>query len=559
METVISVVTGTYNRLTLLQAMVESVRADLAGRVDYEIVVVDGGSTDGTQTWCVQQPDVRLIEHGALRGAIRAFNDGAFAARGRYVVLANDDVTFWRGSLLIAMRYLDDDPGCGAVAFADNRPERFKLMMNTTHGVQQLRTADGARIYAQVGMVRRWLGDLLGWWGHNDPIMRHAHTYGGDNWLSARLLEFGYRVEPVFGAAVDDHIYRDGLRDHNIQHELDKPSPYNQRYPRGPLVAPAPLLPPRDEAGLRVLYLPIFEPGWAVQKQQKRGLRDALRAIAAVVEWDYLNEPGSLTDWMKAWRPHLLIVQLHSADKLTPALLAEARAASPDTVIVSWCGDVWDGCYLSPDMRAAFCQVDLVTGVNEPALWTLEEAGHRCLYWQIGWEPVDDVPGAAAHDVVFLANAYSDERKALGALLRAQPYHVGLYGSGWPDADGSCTYDFAQGRAILQRAKIAISDNQYPEAVGFVSNRLFETIAAGGALLFQQRVEMLEELTGLTAGKHYVEWTSADELPALIAEWLSPKREKARLKIVQAAQRAALEQHSFRARVEALLKRLEEL
>ncbi len=39
----------------------------------------------------------------------------------------------------------------------------------------------------------------------------------------------------------------------------------------------------------RVLYLPIFEQGWQVQKEQKRGLRDALAKRAIVIEYDYFS------------------------------------------------------------------------------------------------------------------------------------------------------------------------------------------------------------------------------------------------------------------------------
>lgn len=564
---VISVVSGTYNRLALLQSMIDSVRADLQGRVDYEIVLVDGGSTDGTLEWARAQADVRLIEQGALVGAIRAFNAGALAARGRYVVLANDDVVFWPRSLLRAMRFLDDTPACGAVAFADDRPEVYKLMMDATHGVQQIRAADGgARVYAQVGMVRKWLGDCLGWWGHNDPIMRHGHTYGGDAYLSARLWEFGYSVEPVRGVAVDDLIHSDSLRERNSTIELSAPSAYFQRYAQGFATPDAPLVPPRDEAGLRVLYLPIYEPGWDIQKAGKRGLREALRKIGSVVEVDYMgllaDEVGAhVVEWMRAWRPHLVLMQIHDADRLTPAVIAAMRAASPDSLLVSWCGDVWEPCYLSDAMRPVLAQMDLVTGINEPALWTLEQAGLTTLYWQIGWEPVDEtaLPFVKAHDVVFLASAYSDARKALGGVLRALPRNVGLYGSGWPDADGACLYDFPTGRALYKSAVLAISDNQYPDAIGFVSNRLFEAIAAGGALVLQQRVDMLEELTGLQAGVHYVEWRTPDELPGLIEHWLSPKRDRLRTRIVRAAREAAEREHSFSARVRVLLDRIEDM
>ena len=67
----ISVVTGTYNRFAMLQRMVASARRSVS-TLPIEIIVVDGGSTDGTQAWCKTHPDIVLIEQGELLGACKA-------------------------------------------------------------------------------------------------------------------------------------------------------------------------------------------------------------------------------------------------------------------------------------------------------------------------------------------------------------------------------------------------------------------------------------------------------------------------------------------------------
>ena len=65
---ILSIVTGTYNRLDFLRAMIDSARSQLPPSIAYEFVVVDGGSKDGTQAWCKAQSDVRLIEQGGYLG-----------------------------------------------------------------------------------------------------------------------------------------------------------------------------------------------------------------------------------------------------------------------------------------------------------------------------------------------------------------------------------------------------------------------------------------------------------------------------------------------------------
>ncbi len=119
--TEISVVTGTYNRLTHLQNLVASVRKSIHYSVPYEIVIVDGGSTDGTINWCKEQSDINLIQHGKLLGAVKAFNDGAKAAKGRYVILANDDIVFIDYSIMAAYSFMQDNLHVGIGCFYQDR------------------------------------------------------------------------------------------------------------------------------------------------------------------------------------------------------------------------------------------------------------------------------------------------------------------------------------------------------------------------------------------------------------------------------------------------------
>jgi glycosyltransferase involved in cell wall biosynthesis len=555
MGAAISIVSGTYNRLPQLQRMVTSARRSCP--LPLEFVLVDGGSTDGTLDWAREQPDVKLIEHGRLIGAIRAFNDGAFAASAPYIVMANDDIEFLPGGLLRAFAHLEDTPDAGAVAFQDNRPARGKANFDGGYGVQLIDAYPRALPYAQVGMFRRWLGNICGWWGADDPVMRHARTYGGDNYLSARIWELGYRVDVVRGVAIYDDIHPDALREFNLVEERKLgDSPYYKRYPRGPVVPPQPLILPRDEARLRVLYLPIYEPGWQhVQKANKRGLREALQRVGHVVEVDYLNEPFDLPRLVSTFRPDLLLMQVHSPGTITPAMLAEARKVHPGMVVVNWCGDVWEDCYLGQGMVDLLAHVDLQTGVNIQALNTYRKrTGKPTAYWQVAFEPAEDIPATGDEDIVFLANNYSAARAELGKLLA--DFGATLVGSGWENGAQSTLYKFQHGRNLYRKAKLAIGDNQYSGAVAFVSNRMFEALAAGGALYLQQRIEGLWECTGLKDGEHYIAWTDLDDLREKLKHWLDPAHALARQRIAKAGAAYVREHHSFDARVRELLTEL---
>lgn len=555
---VLSIVSGSVRRVDALRRMMDSARKAIPFGVPFEFVIVTIAEDAETRAFLATQADTRIVVQDGLKGGIRAFDAGFNAARGQYVLAGNDDVVFMQYSIAIALRALDSNPTCGAIAFADNRPAPHKLMDNAGYGVQLMQTTSGPRLYAQVGLFRKWLGDLCGWWGSNDPIMRTAHTYGGDNYLSARIWELGYSVEAIQGARVQDDIPQDSLRATNYKIEQQNPGVYYKRYPKGPEVRSTPIVPPplgEDKRHFRTLYLPIYEPGWKVQKEQKRGLRDALARIGYVWEVDYINDKVDLETIVNVWKPDLLLTQMHAPTYIDAAALKKARAAWPNMRAVNWNGDVYEGNLADPAMLDILRQFDVQTVVNASVLEPYAELGIPAAYWQVSYEPVDVQPNAyTPHDVVFLANAYSDERKALGALLQSlKGVKVGLYGSGWEHGYVNTTYDFERGRYILLASKVAIGDNQYTGAKGFVSNRFFETLAAGGAMLLHQRVEGLDELLGLKAGVHYISWNTPEELPALIEYWIAKRNDRARRKIAAAGMQAVRENHSFDARVRELL------
>jgi glycosyltransferase involved in cell wall biosynthesis len=556
---ILSIVSGTFNRITHLVTMVKSARLSIPAGMDYEIILVDGGSTDGTLEWARQQPDIRLIEHGALFGAIKAFTDGAKAAISDYVLLANDDITFLPNSIMPAITHLERTPACGAVAFMDDRPApgyggNFKVQTMTI-----LRDKQPVSVpYAQVGLYRRFLGNLCGWWGADDTIMGwDKATYGGDNFLSARIYERGYTVDSVESCRVQDNVVADDLRQRNQSAELVNPGAYYKRYPTPPVFNQQPVKHEHHER-LRVLYMPIYERPFG---KYKRGLREALARVGLVWELDYVNERYDLAQVVRDWQPHLLLMQAHSHTSIPLNRLVAARVEKPDMVVVNWNGDVYSTGLTDAAMLAYLRHVDLQLVVNESAVEVSRTHGIQAAYWQIGFEPVDydHLPNMPVHDVVFLANGYSEPRRELGEMLRSMAgVNVGLYGQGWLWGNGDTTYRFSEGAALYRNARIAIGDNQYTDQRGFVSNRLFEALASG-VFLLHQHVPGLEDLTGLRDGVHYVSWTDTNDLQDKIHQWLDKRRDAKRRAIADAGREYVHTHHSFDARVQELFKLIGEL
>lgn len=561
----LSLVSGTYNRLPLLQQMIESARR-YAPSIAMDFVIVDGGSNDGTIEYCLSQPDIVLIQQGELKGAISAFCEGAFSARAEFVLLANDDLQFVDYSILTALAYLQNNPTCGAVAFADDREA---LSKPTGYHVQTMTVLDIDHKpisipYAQVGLYRRWLGDLCGWWGANDPLFA-SHTYGGDNYLTARILEYGYTVDAVQGVRVHDIVMEDGLRAHNTQREMNtlrSGGGYYARFPTPPQMKRGPIVSnPERAPKLRIVYLPIFESKvYPHHRAQKRGLREALQRMGEVIEIDYLNEPYNLVELVAAWQPDILFTQCQR-DLID---LTQARAACPDMLVLNWNGDVYLDALIDPHTLAWLkANVDLQLMVNGAALDTYKRENIPAAYWQCAYEPVNEsivIPASGSPDIVLMGSAYSEKRHELARLLVSLPYKTFLVGTGWvnyPDHNaGNTTYNFEMSNALRRAAKIEVGDNQYTTDTGFISNRVFDCLAAGGAILLHQKVDQLEAFTGLKAGVHYIEWTDYEDLYEKIRYWMNPRHESKRAKIVKVAYDYVREHHSFDARLRELFNEI---
>lgn len=584
----ISIVSGTYNRLPSLQRMVKSVRKSFAGLhgLSHQIVLVDGGSQDGTQKWCLSQPDIYLIEHGELKGAVKAFNDGAYAATGEYVVMANDDIEFVDDSILTAYLYMQTHPDCGVGCFFQNRNGRdwhVEEMACVDNGQQV------SRPYGQVCIVPKWLGDYVGWWGRPEAYevkrLTPPRTYGGDNELSANIYELGFKVSPVPEAKIADHEIQDDLRkinnavgkDPRESARMGRPHSDSWSYGKkwthfidnrpfyGPIIKHYPVLDNPTPKKHRVVYLPIYEQGYPIQKEQKRGLREALARVAVVAEYDYVTryeEIGKarmlieLRELIDRLQPTILLTQLHNGAQINDVDIQGIKNNWPEMKRVNWNGDFWPENLLSEDGIKLAKAFDLQLTVNRSALDDYKKMGVMADYWQVAWEPdgICDEAGPG-YDVVFLASGYSKARQNLVKQLRNIKVNFGLYGNGWQSGwtNGENLYNFSEGCKVYRGAKISIGDSQWPDT-GFVSNRVFQALAAGGAALAHQWFRDMDKL-GLIDGETCIIWKNFAELEKKIKYYLG--HEKERRAIAEAGEQLALTRHSFDVRVQELMVMLE--
>ncbi len=112
----LSVIIVTADAWADLRRCIESVyESYAAGRV--EVICVDDFSRDGTAGRVRQHfPQVQLIANSVTRPYPVTNNQGLAAARGRYVMLLNDDVVLARGALDRVVAFLEAHPQAGAAS-----------------------------------------------------------------------------------------------------------------------------------------------------------------------------------------------------------------------------------------------------------------------------------------------------------------------------------------------------------------------------------------------------------------------------------------------------------
>lgn len=106
----VSIIIVNWNTIDLLRDCLTSVY-ECAGDVDYEIIVVDNASIDGSVEMVKKNfKDVILIENTENRGFAAANNQGIAVAKGRYVLLLNSDTIVLDNSIANTVRFADKNP-----------------------------------------------------------------------------------------------------------------------------------------------------------------------------------------------------------------------------------------------------------------------------------------------------------------------------------------------------------------------------------------------------------------------------------------------------------------
>ena len=168
-----------------------SVSLSKIAKFDYanlETIVVDNGSTDGSQKNVREQfPWVKLIEAGANLG-IEAYNLGFEAAEGEFILIIDDDSYPAKDSIERMVQKFSENPKLGVCAFVVRNADDYDQVAKTSNSASTTQSSYSTGFNGAGAGVRKDIFKKVGFYpGEFFLYMNEADC-------SLRIRDLGYEI-----------------------------------------------------------------------------------------------------------------------------------------------------------------------------------------------------------------------------------------------------------------------------------------------------------------------------------------------------------------------------
>jgi glycosyltransferase involved in cell wall biosynthesis len=241
MPPLVSVIIPTYNRLALLEETIASVRSQTFR--DFELLVIDDGSSDGTGEWLESQPGIRFVTQ-TNSGIASSRNKGAAISSGKWLAFLDHDDLWDPRKLEIQAQFAQKHPELGMLAIRHVRlgskvkPQRKP---EWTMGDLFLKEYSESFIHTSSVLIRRDVFENIGGFPtqyrfadefdvwlkiarsypiafYNEPLVfiRLYHSNTSHNRIGVRGDTYDILTKHYDPDRIPEHIYLRTMSDHDI-------------------------------------------------------------------------------------------------------------------------------------------------------------------------------------------------------------------------------------------------------------------------------------------------------------------------------------------------------
>ena len=199
----VSIITPSFNQAAFLPTTLESIFSQDYYRL--EVIVMDGGSTDGSVAILEQQSDPRLIwVSESDRGQSHAINKGMARARGSILTYLNSDDLIMPDAVAFVVDYFEQHPDVdflfGDCNYIDDSGRVFKTARGIPFDLRQALIASPPAMFQQGAFWRRRVYERIG--GFDESL---HYTMDSEYWVRAGILGCTFAYVPGVRGAFRFH------------------------------------------------------------------------------------------------------------------------------------------------------------------------------------------------------------------------------------------------------------------------------------------------------------------------------------------------------------------